>query len=191
VTIKVTKENKTSEGTMDTPTSDLHFRFMSFGFKIRDLFLPRKDILSEIGIKPGFHILDYGCGSGSYSIPAADMVGSSGKVYALDIHPLAIRRLRDIASKRRLTNIEIICSACATGLSNDSVDVVLLYDTFHCLSEPDEVLKELYRVLKRNGILSFSDHHLREKEIVPKVTNSSLFKLLKKGKRTYSLSKGQ
>ena len=191
MTIKVTKENKTSEGTMDTPTSDLHFRFMSFGFKIRDLFLPRKDILSEIGIKPGFHILDYGCGLGSYSIPAADMVGSSGKVYALDIHPLAIRRVRDIASKRRLTNIETICSACATGLPNDSVDVVLLYDTFHCLSEPDEVLKELYRVLKRNGILSFSDHHLREEEIVPKVTNSSLFKLLKKGKRTYSLSKGQ
>lgn len=191
MTIKVTKENKTSEGTMDTPTSDLHFRFMSFGFKIRDLFLPRKDILSEIGIKPGFHILDYGCGLGSYSIPAADMVGSSGKVYALDIHPLAIRRVRDIASKRRLTNIETICSTCATGLPNDSVDVVLLYDTFHCLSEPDEVLKELYRVLKRNGILSFSDHHLREEEIVPKVTNSSLFKLLKKGKRTYSLSKGQ
>ena len=82
MTTKVPKENKTSEGTMDTPTSDLHFRFMSFGFKIRDLFLPRKDILSEIGIKPGFHILDYGCGLGSYSIPAADMVGSSGKVYA-------------------------------------------------------------------------------------------------------------
>ena len=176
---------------MDTPMSDLHFEVMSFGFKIRDLFLPRRNVLNEIGIKPGFHILDYGCGSGSYSIPVADMVGNLGKVYALDIHPLAIRRVRDIASKRRLTNIETICSVCATGLPNDSVDVALLYDTFNCLSEPDEVLKELHRVLKPNGILSFSDHHLKKEEIVPKVTNSSLFQVMKKGKRTYSFSKGQ
>ena len=174
---------------MDTLMSDFHFRLMSFGFKLRDLLLPRKDILNEVGIKPGFHILDYGCGSGSYSIPAADMVGNSGKVYALDIHPLAIQRVRDLASKRRLTSIETICSSCATGLPDDRVDVALLYDTFHCLSEPDEVLKELHRVLKPDGILSFSDHHLKQEEIVPKVTNSSLFKLVKNGKRTCSYSK--
>ena len=176
---------------MDTPMSDLHFRFMSFGLKLRDLFLPRKDVLNEIGIKPGFHILDYGCGSGSYSIPAADMVGNSGKVYALDIHPLAIQRVRDLAVKRHLSNIETICSACATGLPNDSMDVALLYDTFRSLSEPDEVLEELHRVLKPNGILSFSDHHLKKEEIVLKVTNSRLFKLVRRGKQTYSFSKEQ
>ena len=176
---------------MDMLMSDFHFRLMSFGFKLRDLLLPPSDILNEVGIKPGFHILDYGCGSRSYSIPAAGMVGNSGKVYALDIHPFDIKRIRNLASKRWLTNIETICSSCATGLHDDSVDVVLLYDTFHSLSEPDEVLKELHRVLKPDGILSFSDRHLKQEEIVPKVTNNSLFQLVKKGKRTCSFSKTQ
>ncbi len=53
---------------MDKPMSNLHFRFMSFGYKFRDFFKPRKNVLREVDIRPGFHILDYGCGPGSYSI---------------------------------------------------------------------------------------------------------------------------
>ncbi|MCK4241915.1 MAG: methyltransferase domain-containing protein, partial [Dehalococcoidia bacterium] len=61
---------------------------MSLTYKFRDLRLPRMDILKEVGIEPGFHVLDYGCGPGSYTIPLAELVGESGKIYALDIHPL-------------------------------------------------------------------------------------------------------
>jgi SAM-dependent methyltransferase len=87
---------------MDKPMSDSHFRLMSFGYKFRDLLVPRRSILEEADIKPGFHILDYGCGPGSYSLAAAELVGKSGKVYALDIHPLAIQMVRDKVSKRGL-----------------------------------------------------------------------------------------
>jgi ubiquinone/menaquinone biosynthesis C-methylase UbiE len=73
-----------------------------------------------------------------------------------------------------------------TGLSDDSIDVVLLYDTFHDLTNPNMVLEELHRVLKPNGILSFSDHHMKENEIISKVMNNGLFRLLRKGERTYS-----
>jgi len=75
---------------MDKPMSNFDFKFMSLGYKFRDLFLPRLNILEEVGIKPGFHVLDFGCGPGSYIIPLAKLVGESGKVYAMDIHPLAI-----------------------------------------------------------------------------------------------------
>lgn len=61
-----------------------------------------------------------------------------------------------------------------SGLPDNSVDVVLLYDTFHDLSDPDGVLEELHRVLKLNGILSFTDHHMEEYEIVFKVRNRGL-----------------
>ena len=67
--------------------------------------------------------------------------------------------------------------------------MVLLYDTCHGLGEPEKALKELYRVLKLDGILSFSDHHLKEDEIVTKVTAGGLFHLAGKGRRTYSFSK--
>ena len=174
---------------MDKPISNFHFKLMSFFFTFRDLLLPPKNKLNEVVIKPGFHILDYGCGPGSCSIVTAELVGKSGKVYALDIHPLGIQRVKNITSKRGIKNIETICSDCATGLENGSIDVVLLFDTFHELSDPDGVLEELHRILKPNSILSFSDHHMKEEEILDKITNRGLFRLSRKGKRTYSFLK--
>jgi len=174
---------------MDKPMSNWHFRFMSLGYKFRDFFLPRRTVLQEVGLEPGFHVLDYGCGTGSYIAPTVELVGETGKVYALDIHPMAIRRVQKLVSKRRLGNVETISSDCNTGLPDGSVDVALLYDIFHELGEPDAVLEELYRVLKPDGILSFSDHHLKEIDLVSKVTASGLFGLMRKGKKTYTFSK--
>ena len=171
---------------MDKPMSNFDFKFMSVGYKFRDFFLPRKNILKEVGIKPGFQVLDYGCGPGGYIVPLAKLVGESGKVYALDIHPLAVQKVQDIASKKQLINVETILSDCKTGLPDKSLDAVLLYDVFHELSDPDGVLQELHRVLKPDGILSFSDHHMKEKEMVAAVTNSGLFRLSRKGQRTYT-----
>ncbi len=173
---------------MDKPEPGLHFKLMALTFKIRDLFMPRKDILAEVGIRPGFCVLDYGCGSGSYITAASELVGRSGKIYALDIHPLAIESVQRIATNARLTNVETIQSDCKTGLSDDSIDVVLLYDMFHKLSDPDSVLEELHRVLKPDGILSFSDHHLSEEEIMSGVTDKGLFKPSGKSRKTYSFS---
>ena len=154
-------------------------------YKFRDLLFPRRSILKEVGIQPGFHVLDYGCGPGSYLIPLAELVGRSGRIHALDVHPHAIQMVQDIASRKRLENVETILSDCRTGLPDKSMDVVLLYDTFHDLSDPDGVLTELHRVLKPNGILSFSDHHMKENEITSKVTERELFRLSKEGKRTF------
>jgi SAM-dependent methyltransferase len=92
---------------MDKPMSNFHFKLMSLGFAFRDMFSPPKNILAEVGIEPGFVVLDYGCGTGSYSIAAAELVGRSGKVYSLDIHPLAVRRVQEVASKKRLTNTSV------------------------------------------------------------------------------------
>jgi len=162
---------------------------MSFIFRLRDILSPRRNVLEEVGIKDGFSILDYGCGPGSYSVVAAQLVGKSGKVYALDIHPLAVQQVQSIASKKKLTNIVTILSDCGTELPNESIDVVLLFDTFHGLSKPDEILAELHRVLKLDGILSFNDHHLKEDEILSMLTERGLFKLSRKGKRVYNFVK--
>jgi ubiquinone/menaquinone biosynthesis C-methylase UbiE len=166
--------------------SGIDFRVMAFTFKIRDFLRPRRDVVKEVGIKEGFHVLDYGCGPGSYVTAVAELVGKSGRIYALDINPLAIQVVKKNAVKKQLPNVETILSDCQTGLPDDSIDAVLLYDTFHDLSDPNKVLEELHRVLKPNGILSFSDHHMKENEIVSKVTKNGLFRLLRKGERTYS-----
>jgi len=174
---------------MDKPMSNFDFKFMSVGYKFRDFFLPRKNILKEVGIKLGFYVLDYGCGPGSYIIPLAELVGESGKIYALDIHPLAIRKVQNIASKNQLGNVETILSDCQTILPDNTLDAVLLYDAFHHLSNPDLVLRELHRILKPDGILSFSDHHMKEREVLAGLTNGGLFRPLRKGQRTYTFLK--
>ena len=174
---------------MDKPMSNFDFKLMSVGYKFRDFFLPRKNILKAVGIKPGFQVLDYGCGPGSYIVPLAKLVGESGKVYTLDIHPLAIRKVQNIASKKQLANVETILSDCQTGLPDNILDAVLLYDAFHHLSNPDLVLRELHRILKPDGILSFSDHHMKEREILAGLTNGGLFRPLRKGQRTYTFLK--
>lgn len=165
------------------PLSNLGFRFMSMFIGLRNSMNPPAEIIKEVGIEPGNRILDFGCGPGGHSIAAAELVGSSGKVYALDIHPLAVKKVQKIAEKKGLANIKTIKSDCATGLVASSLDLVLFYDTFHNLSDPDDVLAELYRVLKPEGILSFSDHHMQEEEILTSIEGSSLFKLSRKGKK--------
>ena len=167
----------------------LGFKLMSFAFKMRDFFSPRINVLNEVGIKPGNSVLDYGCGPGSYILPLLSLVEQAGQIFALDIHPLAIKSAEDISTKNRLGNVKTIQSDCETGLPDQSIDVVLLYDTYHDLSNPDEVLQEIYRILKPEGILSFSDHHMKDKAIKEKITKDNLFNLPKKNKKTYTFSK--
>jgi ubiquinone/menaquinone biosynthesis C-methylase UbiE len=173
------------EAGMNKKMSNLQFRGMSVLFSIRDILRPRKDILEEVGIGNGYQILDYGCGTGSYSILAAQATGESGNVYALDIHPLAIKAAEKKAADSGIANIRSILSDCATGLPDHSIDATLLYDIFHMLDNQEEVLKELHRVLKPQGLLSFSDHHMREEKIKEGVTGGGLFELEGKGKNTY------
>ncbi len=165
---------------------DLGFRFMAFGFKFRDLVKPPGRFLAEAGVRQGFHVLDFGCGPGSYSMAAAKMAGESGKVYALDVLPVAIRTVAKAARKKGLENVHTILSDCDTGLDENSVDLALIYDVFHHLESPSRVLSEVSRVLKPGAILSFSDHHMKESDIVSALTREDLFELSNKQKYTFS-----
>jgi ubiquinone/menaquinone biosynthesis C-methylase UbiE len=167
----------------------LSFKLMDLAFQIRDFISPRINVLEEVGIEPGNTVLDYGCGPGSYIVPLSSLIGRSGEIFALDLNPLAIKSVQDIVTKNKLENVKTIHSNCDTGLPDQSVDVVLLYDTYHNLNNPDDVLHELTRILKVEGILSFSDHHMRDKEIREKFLSNNLFRLIKKNKKTYTFSK--
>lgn len=69
---------------------------MALEFRIRDYRNPRANILNEVGIEQGFRVLDFGCGSGGYVLPSSRLVGETGRMYALDVTPLAIETVKDI-----------------------------------------------------------------------------------------------
>lgn len=173
---------------MDKPMPNWAFNGMAFMFSLRDVFARPDELLREADIEPGYRVLDYGCGPGSYVPIAAEQVGPEGRIYALDLHPLAVERVQSLARRRQLSNVETIRSDCHTGLPKDSVDVVLLYDILHMLSEPHAVLSELRRVLKPEGRLSVTDPHMKEDDIVDSVTVGALFELATRGAKTYSFA---
>jgi ubiquinone/menaquinone biosynthesis C-methylase UbiE len=169
--------------------SNIWFRLMAAEFRVRDYLHPRQEIVNEAGLKTGFQVLDYGCGPGGYVLPVSKAIGISGKLYALDALPIALEMVKKIVAKNSLSNVQTILSDCATGLPNEGLDAVLLYDVFHDLEDQNAVLNELHRVLKPKGLLSFSDHHMQDDEIIFRVTGTGLFKLQKKAKHTYSFVK--
>ncbi len=174
---------------MGKRNSALGFNLLSYTFKLRDVLFPRITILNEVGISPGSVVLDYGCGPGGYIRPLVSIIGSSGSIYALDIDPRAIKAVEAISTKNNLKNVRTIQSGCKTGLPDESVDVVLFYDIFHHLHNPDEILEELHRVLKPDGILSFSDHHMKDEDMEEYFSAHNVFRIREKKKKTYTLLK--
>lgn len=173
---------------MDQTMSDLRFQGMSLLFGVRDFLRPRGPILQEAGIRPGDQVLDFGCGPGSYTLPAAQLVGDAGKIYALDLQPLALERVAQTAQQRGLENVYTIRSHGPTALPAGTLDVVLLYDVFHLFSQPQTILAELRRVLKPGGRLSVNDHHLQDADIVAGITRSAEFVLAHKGRYTLTFA---
>ncbi|MGD9505293.1 MAG: class I SAM-dependent methyltransferase [Syntrophobacteraceae bacterium] len=166
----------------------LSLQLLCVVFAIRDFFSPPREKLLEAGLSPGMRVLDYGCGPGSFSIAASEMTGPDGAVWALDVNPLAVERSLRLAKGKGLANVHGVSSGRETGLDSSTIDMVLLYDVFHDIGEGERggVLREIHRVLKPEGVLSFSDHHMDHDAIVRGVTEQGLFRLGERKKRTYA-----
>jgi len=80
--------------------SDFSFRGMEFLFRVIDFVHPYVDKrVRSFAIRPGMTVVDYGCGPGRYTTRFAHLVGEKGRVFAVDIHELAIEAVK----KRRDT----------------------------------------------------------------------------------------
>lgn len=96
---------------------------------------------------------DFGCGYGTFTIPAAKSV--NGKVYAIDINPEMIEVTKRKARENGLNNVKTILRdfiSNGTGLGDESVDYVMLFNILHA-EEPEKLLGETYRILKGGGKL--------------------------------------
>ncbi|TFF86106.1 MAG: methyltransferase domain-containing protein [Promethearchaeota archaeon] len=128
-----------------------------------------KFILQEIGIREGDIVLDFGCGSGVYTIIASKIVGQKGKVYALDSDQQELEEVMDKAESEDLGNIEFLKTPGEINipLDDESVDIMLVYDVIHLLSEyeREKLIKEGYRILKKGGFLSYHATHINSYDI--------------------------
>jgi len=159
--------------------SDIAFRLMTLTYKLRDLFQNPRRSLEKARLREGMSMVDYGCGPGSFTIPAAELVGGKGKVFAVDIHPLAIRAVKQKASRKGLENVETaLVRGYDTGIEESSIDRVLLIDTIHLIEDPDALFREIHRMLKPDGLLFMEKGHMAMSEQKKTVEGTGLFKIV-------------
>jgi len=159
--------------------SNIAFRLMMLIFKFRDLLQNPRKSLEKAGLRKGMSVVDYGCGPGSFTIPAAELAGEKGKVFAVDIHPLAIRAVKQKASRKGLQNVEtVLVRGYDTGIGESSIDRVLLIDTIHLIDDPDALFREIHRMLKPDGLLFMEKGHMPMSQQKSIVENSGLFTII-------------
>jgi SAM-dependent methyltransferase len=167
---------KRGEGRLMMPA--IGFVIMASVLRIRAKFINPARILREIGLQKGQTMLDYGGGVGVFTIPAAKIVGEGGVVYALDIHPLCIKTIEKGIGNRGIANVKTILSSRDTGLPDESVDVVFLYDVLQFITDRGSLMEEFHRVLKPDGRLCATAEHLDVNEFLDVITQGNLFTLV-------------
>ena len=126
--------------------------------------------LNAAGLKPGQRVLEVGCGPGFFTIPAAKIVGDKGFVYAVDVNHLAIEHIGEKIKEGKIKNVKPICSnASNTGLPDGSIDVSFIFGTLHFAGGVGDVIYEMSRILKPDGILSFEKTRDSEEELINKI----------------------
>jgi ubiquinone/menaquinone biosynthesis C-methylase UbiE len=130
-----------------------------------------KGTLLKIGIRENkeVEVLDFGCGSGTYTIPLAEIIGSKGELYALDKDETVLKKLKKKVEDRGLRNVKVIYTkgGASIPLNDESVDIITLYDVFHDFYFPQrgdrrKLLDEIYRVLKPGGFFSVWPKHMEK-----------------------------
>lgn len=112
------------------------------------------EVLNAIGLKPGDIFMDIGCGNGFFTIPAARIVGTQGKVYGIDTDGEGIEDIRNKAKEQGLVNLELIVGeAEQTVPCHDCADIVFFGNVLHDFQKPTEVIKNARKMLKPDGKL--------------------------------------
>lgn len=140
--------------------SNLAFRLMSLVFSLRDLLFSVDKKLDQFSIEQGSILVDFGCGPGSYVEYASKLVGKGGRVYAVDVQPLAIKAINGRIQSKKLENvIPVLSCGYPVNIDRHKADVIYALDMFHHVQDTREFLKELHRLLRPDGRLFIESGH--------------------------------
>nr|WP_321502423.1 class I SAM-dependent methyltransferase [uncultured Dethiosulfovibrio sp.] len=159
--------------------ADWVFRAMCVTFDIVDFICPNwHRRIDGFGLKKGMTVVDYGCGPGRYTVRFAKRIGPLGKVYAIDIHELAIEEVKRKSSQLGLKNIKTsLAKGYNSGLPDSIADVVCAIDMFFGIQNPASFLRELHRIVKPDGFLIIDNGHQSRQTTREKLAMSPLWRI--------------
>jgi ubiquinone/menaquinone biosynthesis C-methylase UbiE len=112
-------------------------------------FFDPEQILQQMGITHNLQsVVDLGCGFGTFSIPASQMI--KGKIHAFDIDPEMIGQLQNKIDQLNIKNIDLHLTDFiieGSGFNDNSIDYVMLFNILHH-DNPHQILNEVHRILK-------------------------------------------
>lgn len=118
--------------------------------RVKDL-RPQELLKNLAGISSGNICVDFGSGTGIFALPMAELVGSKGKVYAIDN---SLEMLAHLRAKIPPNNLTLLHSEVGrTGLDSQIADICLLAFILHEIKEPGNLIAEAFRLLKSAGRL--------------------------------------
>ncbi len=108
-------------------------------------------ILRAFGLRSGMSMADVGCGPGFFSLPAAELVGDRGRVYAIDMQEAMLWALQDRLLENRVARVlPVLSREDLIPLPSDSVDFALLVNALHEL-DGNATIQEVRRLLGDDG----------------------------------------
>lgn len=112
------------------------------------------DLLAALELKPGMRVADVGAGDGFYTERIARVVCPAGRVTAVDINEPALAKLKERVRLAGLSNVDAILGDPANPrLDSETYDAVLVYNSYHEMTEHESMVQHMYRALKPGGRL--------------------------------------
>ena len=113
----------------------------------------------ELGrLAPGERVLDLGCGAGTDSLVAAQMVGAEGRVTGIDMTPEMLAKARSAAALLGSGNVDFVEGEIeALPFADEAFDVVVSNGVVDLVPDKDAVFEEIYRVLAPGGRIQIAD----------------------------------
>lgn len=113
----------------------------------------------ELGLlEPGGRVLDLGCGSGTDTLVAAQMVGPEGRVTGIDMTSEMLAKARGAVAEAGVTNVELLeAEAERLPFPDRSFDAVISNGVIDLIPDKDAVFGEIFRVLEPGGRMQVAD----------------------------------
>lgn len=132
--------------------------------------LPPHDLLIRTGLWEGMIAADVGCGPGFFTLPAAQIVGPAGRVYAIDISREMLEAVQDKARDAGLPNIEtVLAKESGIPLPDRVAQVILLAFVLHEADDPAAFAREAARILAPGGHILLLEWKKEEMPVGPPV----------------------
>jgi SAM-dependent methyltransferase len=122
--------------------------------------------LDAMNIKPGMTIADLGSGVGYMTLRMAKRVGPTGKIYGVDLQPGMLAELEKNAKAQNITNvIPVLGEPADPKLPAGQIDMILMVDVYHEVSQPQAMVRKIREALKANGRLILLEYRAEDPSI--------------------------